>query len=107
MGFPRENGATTIQGRAVQKFLVERVIPDIGAMAPCELSGAAAKSNEAVESLFPAVQWVQSYVSGDHTFCIYLAESEEAIRRHSEISGIPLTRIMKIDRMIDPTTAYQ
>jgi hypothetical protein len=89
----------------MKKYLIERSIPDIGSMAPCELAGAAAKSNAAIAELFPAVQWVHSYVAGDRTFCIYLAESEETIRRHSEISGIPFDRISEIDKAIDPTTA--
>ncbi len=89
----------------MKKFLVERTIPGIGAMAACELSGAAAKSNAAIAELFPAVQWVQSYVAGDKTFCVYIAETEGDIRRHSELSGIPVSRILEIDKTIDPTTA--
>jgi hypothetical protein len=89
----------------MKKFLIERTIPDIGKMAMCELSGAAAKSNAAIAALFPNVQWVHSYVSGDKTFCVYLAESADDIRRHSELSGIPVDAIMEIDRIIDPTTA--
>lgn len=89
----------------MKKYIIERTIPDIGKMAPCELSGAAAKSNAAIAELFPAVQWIQSYVAGDRTYCIYLAESEDAIRRHSALSGIPLTSIAEVDRIIDPTTA--
>ncbi len=88
----------------MRKYLIERTIPDIGKMAPCELSGAAATSNAAIAELFPAVQWVHSYVAGDRTFCVYLAELEDAIRRHSEISGIPFDRISEIDKVIDPTT---
>ena len=89
----------------MKKYIIERTIPDIGRMAPCELSGAAAKSNAAIAEIFPAVQWIHSYVAGDRTFCIYLAESEDAIRKHSELSGIPFTAISEIDRVIDPTTA--
>lgn len=89
----------------MKKYLIERTIPDIGKMAPCEISGAAAKSNAAIAELFPKVQWQHSYVAGDRTYCVYLAESEDAIRRHSEISGIPFDRIQEIDKTIDPTTA--
>lgn len=88
----------------MKKYMVERTIPDIGRMAPCELSGAAAKSNAAIAELFPKVQWMHSYVAGDRTFCVYLAENEDAIRRHSEISGIPFDRISEINKQIDPTT---
>jgi hypothetical protein len=89
----------------MKKYLIERTIPAIGEMALCELSGAAAKSNAAIAALFPTVQWIHSYVAGDRTYCIYLAESADDIRRHSELSGIPLDAIMEIDRIIDPTTA--
>lgn len=89
----------------MKRYIIERTIPDIGKMAACELSGAAAKSNAAIAELFPAVQWVQSYVAGDLTFCVYLADSEDAIRRHSELSGIPINRILEVDKVIDPTTA--
>ena len=51
------------------------------------------------------MQWVQSYVAGDHTFCIYLAKDEGVIRKHAEISGFPANRIVEIKRVIDPTTA--
>lgn len=89
----------------MKKYIIERTIPDIGKMAPCELSGAAAKSNAAIAELFPAVQWLHSYVAGDKTYCVYLAENEDAIRRHSEMSGIPYTKAVEVDKMIDPTTA--
>ena len=89
----------------MRKFIIERTIKDIGRMAPCELSGAAATSNAAIAKLFPAVQWVHSYVSGDKTFCIYLADSENDIKEHSRVSGIPFDRILEVDKMIDPLTA--
>jgi hypothetical protein len=52
-----------------------------------------------------AIQWLHSYVAGDKTFCIYLATSEEVIRRHAELSGIPVSRIIEIPQIIDPLTA--
>ena len=65
----------------------------------------AAKSNEALAQLAPKVQWIHSYVAANQTFCVYLAENEEAIHRHAEISGFPANRITEIGKIIDPTTA--
>ena len=68
------------------------------------MAGAAAKSNEALAQLSPDVQWVESYVAADKTFCVYLAKDEDVIRKHAEISGFPATKITRIRKMIDPTT---
>ncbi len=88
----------------LRKFIIERDIPQVGSLGPGELSGAAAKSNDALAELAPKVQWVESYVADDKTFCVYLAESEDDIRRHAEISGFPASKITPIRGMIDPTT---
>lgn len=88
----------------MKRYMIERDIPGIGGMSIVELCGAARTSNCAIEQI-EALQWQHSYVAGDKTFCIYLAESEEAIRRHSEISGIPVTRITEVPQIIDPLTA--
>ena len=89
---------------ALKRFVIERDIPSVGAMEGKDLSGAAAKSNAALAELAPKVQWVESYVADNKTFCIYLAEDEDAIRRHAEISGFPASKITPIVRTIDPTT---
>lgn len=89
----------------MKRFLVEREIPGIGGMSVVELCGAARASNNAIDQLKPGIQWQHSYVGGDKTFCIYLADSEEMIRRHSEMSGIPVTAITEIPQVIDPLTA--
>lgn len=70
-----------------------------------ELCGAAGVSNVALAKLAPRVQWQHSYLAGDKTFCIYLAEDEDAIREHAQISGFPADTITQIATMIDPTTA--
>lgn len=88
----------------LRKFIVERDIPKVGSLDRTELSGAAAKSNEALAKLAPDVQWVESYVAANKTFCVYLATDEDAIRKHAELSGFPATTITPIARMIDPTT---
>lgn len=88
----------------MQKFLIEREIPKVGSMSNDELGGAARTSNEALAKLAPRVQWQHSYVAGDKTFCIYLAESEEAIHEHSKLSGFPASKITRIETVIDPAT---
>jgi hypothetical protein len=89
----------------MRKFIIERELPAVGSMEREQLKGAAAKSNEALAQLGPDIQWVESYVAADKTFCVYLAKDEAIIRRHAEISGFPANRITEIRRMIDPTTA--
>jgi carbohydrate-binding DOMON domain-containing protein len=90
---------------AMKRYVIERDIPNIGASSEQDLSGAAATSNSALAKLAPRVQWEHSYVANDKTFCIYLAENEEAIREHAEISGFPASVITEVKGMIDPTTA--
>ena len=89
----------------MRKFIIERDLPAVGSMEREQLKGAAAKSNEALAQLAPDIQWVESFVAADKTFCVYLAKDEGVIRRHAEISGFPATKITPIKRMIDPTTA--
>lgn len=89
----------------LRRYLIERDIPGIGGMSIVELCGAARASNSAIRQIGDGIQWQHSYVGGDKTFCIYLAPNEEVIRRHAELSGIPVTRIVEIPQIIDPLTA--
>ena len=89
----------------LKRFMIERDIPGIGGMSIVELCGAARASNRAIEQLDGMVQWQHSYVGGDKTFCVYLAESEAAVRKHAELSGIPVSRITEVPQIIDPLTA--
>jgi Protein of unknown function (DUF4242) len=89
----------------LKRYMIERDIAGIGGMSSVELCGAARTSNQAIAKIGAGLQWQQSYVAGDKTFCIYLADSEASIRKHSELSGIPFTKITAIPSMIDPTTA--
>jgi SAM-dependent methyltransferase len=77
----------------------------VGSLDQEQLRGAAQKSNEAIAQLAPDIQWVESHVAADKTFCVYLAKDEAVIRRHAEISGFPGTKITEISKVIDPTTA--
>src|SRR5688500_4678474 len=77
------------QMMALRRFVIEREIPAIGTFEREQLRAAAAKSNEVLRKLGPDIQWVESFVAGDRTFCIYLAGSEDLIRQHSEIADFP------------------
>ena len=88
----------------VRRFIIEREIPKVGTLDREQLRGAAAKSNGVLQELGPDIQWVQSYVTDDKIFCIYLAANEGIIRRHAEMSGFPATKITEIRKVIDPTT---
>jgi hypothetical protein len=89
----------------LQKYIIERDIPKVGTFERDQLREAAKTSNAALAKLGPDVQWVESYVAEDKTFCVYLAKDVAAIQRHAEISGFPASKITQIKRMIDPTTA--
>ena len=88
----------------LNRYIIERDIPEVGSLEREELAAAAAKSNEALAQLAPDVQWVESFVAADKTFCVYLAKDEATIRRHAEISGFPATKITPVRKIIDPTT---
>ena len=90
---------------ALRKFIIERDIPNVGTFEREQLRAAAGRSNEVLVQLAPDIQWVESYVAGDKTFCVYLAKDEAIIHKHAEISGFPATKITEIRKMIDPTTA--
>ena len=108
MSEPRRNKERTTKTEIQQlkRYLIERDIPGVGGMSILELCGAARASNRAIEQIgTSAIQWQHSYVAGDKTFCIYLATSEEVIRKHAELSGIPVTRVIEIPQIIDPLTA--
>jgi hypothetical protein len=89
---------------ALRRYIIERDIPKVGTFEREQLRGAAAKSNAALHQLGPDIQWVESFVAADKTFCVYLAKDEAIIRKHAEISGFPATKITEIRTMIDPTT---
>jgi Protein of unknown function (DUF4242) len=89
----------------MHRFIIERDIPNIGAADVITLRNTAKRSNETLRQLGGEIQWVESFISGDKIFCVYLAANEDIIRKHSQMSGIPATRIYKVDNRIDPTLA--
>ena len=89
---------------SLRKFIIEREIPKIGSADREQLRGAAKKSNGVLRELGPDIQWLESYVANDKTFCVYLASDEGMIRKHAEMSGFPASKITEVRKMIDPTT---
>ena len=89
---------------ALRRYVIERDIPEVGTFEREQLQGAAAKSNEVLKQLGPDIQWVESFVADNKTFCVYLAKDEAIIRKHAEISGFPATKVTEVKKMIDPTT---
>jgi methionine synthase I (cobalamin-dependent) len=90
----------------VRKFLIERHIPGAGKMSMSDIRTVARKSVNVLADLGVEIQWVESYVSGDKIYCIYLAADEELIREHSRLSGIPVNTISEVTKVIDPTVAF-
>lgn len=88
----------------MKKYMIEREIPKVGSLQKDQLREAAAKSNQALAQLGPDIQWVESFVTPDKTFCVYMAKDEEIIRKHAEISGFPANKITEIGGTIDPAT---
>jgi hypothetical protein len=88
----------------MRRFIIEREIPAIGSADREALRAAAKKSNSVLAELAPDIQWIESYVAGDKTFCVYLAKNEELIHEHAKRSGFPANKITEIRKMIDPTT---
>jgi len=87
------------------KYIIERDIPGAGQLTQAELQGISQKSCGVLRDMGPCIQWLHSYVTGDKVYCIYIADSEQAIREHAEQGGFPVNRIEEIKTVIDPTTA--
>ena len=87
------------------KFLIERTVPGAGQLSPVELQAISRKSCGVLRELGPAVQWVQSYVTADKLYCVYLAPDEAAVREHARRGGFPADRVSRITTTIDPSTA--
>jgi len=89
----------------MKRYVIERDIPGVGSLNGEQLKGAAATSCNALAKLYGKAQWEHSYVAGDKTFCIYLADSEAAIHEHARLSGFPASKITEVHTIIDPMTA--
>jgi len=87
------------------KFIIERELPGAGKMSADELHGISQKSCSVLNQLGPQIQWLESHVTNDKIYCIYIAPNEEMIREHARRGGFPANRISEIKSVIDPTTA--
>jgi hypothetical protein len=87
------------------KFVIERDLPGAGKLSAQELQAISQRSCSVLRGLGPQVQWIQSYVTDDRIYCVYVAPSEALIREHAAQGGFPATRISQVRSVIDPTTA--
>ena len=87
------------------KFLIEREIAGAGKLSKDELQAISQKSCSVLRSMGPQIQWVESYVTDDKIYCVYIAPDEATVREHASQGGFPANRVSEIKSMIDPTTA--
>jgi hypothetical protein len=87
------------------KYLIEREIPGAGKLSPQELRAISQKSCSVLSKMGPQIQWLQSYVTGDKIYCVYIAPNEELVREHAQQGGFPANSISEVSSIIDPTTA--
>ena len=87
------------------KYLIERELPGAGKLSPADLKAISQKSCSVLENLGPQIQWVQSYVTDDKIYCVYIAPNVDMVKQHAEQGGFPANRISEIRASIDPTTA--
>lgn len=87
------------------KYIIEREIPGAGSLSAHDLQGISQKSCGILNAMGPKIQWVESYVTDDKVYCVYIAPDEATVKAHAEQGGFPANRISQIRTMIDPTTA--
>ena len=87
------------------KFVIERDLPGAGKLAPGDLKGISQKSCGVLRKMGPSIQWVESYVTDDKIYCVYIAPDEASIKEHAKQGGFPANRVSQVRAMIDPTTA--
>jgi hypothetical protein len=87
------------------KFVIEREIPGAGKLSDAELKGLSQKSCSVLAGMKGSVQWQHSYVTDDKIFCVYIAPSEDAVRQHAKEGGFPANKVLRVRKIIDPTTA--
>jgi hypothetical protein len=87
------------------KFVIEREIPNVGGFSPEQLQAVSRTSCGVLRELGPQIQWVQSFVTDNKIYCIYIAPDEETVKKHAQMGGFPANRISQVRSIIDPTTA--
>jgi hypothetical protein len=94
-----------VEENDMPKFVIERELPGAGKLSAAELQGISQKSCGVLNSMGPKIQWVQSYVTDDKIYCVYIAPDEATVREHATKGGFPANRVSRIATMIDPTTS--
>lgn len=87
------------------KYVIERELPGAGNLSPLELQAISQKSCGVLSNLGPSIQWLQSYVTDDKIYCVYIAPNEDLVREHALQGGFPANKISEVRTVIDPTTA--
>ena len=87
------------------KFVIEREIPEAGKLSPEQLKAISQRSCSVLRELGPQIQWVQSFVTDDKIYCVYIAPNEDMIRKHAQMGEFPANRISQVRTIIDPTTS--
>jgi cell division inhibitor SulA len=87
------------------KYVIEREIPDVGKLSQEQVQAISQKSCNVLKNLGPQIQWVESYVTDDKIYCVYIAPNEAMVREHAKQGGFPANRVSEVKRIIDPTTA--
>jgi len=87
------------------KFVIEREIPGAGKLTPEQLQAISQTSCGVLRKLGPQIQWVQSYVTDDKIYCVYIAPDEDTVRQHAEMGGFPANKVAQVRAVIDPTTS--
>lgn len=87
----------------LKKYVIERELTNVGKLSHEQLEGVSSKSSEVLRNLGPGIQWIQSYVTQDKLYCVYLAANEEILRKHATEGGFPMNRISEVKNVIDPT----
>ena len=87
------------------KYVIEREIPGAGALSAADLQGISQKSCGVLTNMGPQIQWVQSYVTGDKIYCVYIAPNADMVREHARQGGFPANSVSEVKTIIDPTTA--
>jgi hypothetical protein len=87
------------------RWVIERDIAGVGKLSPAEMKAVSQKSCTVLNELGPKIQWIQSYVTDDKLYCVYLAPDEATVRKHAEMGGFPANKVSRVRTTIDPTTA--
>jgi hypothetical protein len=89
------------------KYVIERLIPGVGSLSADELKAISQRSCDVLNQLGPRIQWVQSYVTDNKIYCVYIAPNEELVREHARMGGFPASHVSAVKTLIDPTTSEQ